>query len=115
MHRTSNIEHGTPDTALAATKDNVCVSGSPPGAARFPLSPLRCNKAGATRGQREKGWGDMRNLCNVRVIACLLPNRKKNRALTMNDLPPPDSHYLNAAAGWCGLGNTPRNHAPTRT
>ena len=23
----------------------------------------------------------------------------------MNDLTPPDSHYLNAAAGWCELGN----------
>jgi len=39
------------------------------------------------------------------VICWLLPNQKKNERRTMHELTPPDSHYLNAATGWCELGN----------
>jgi len=39
------------------------------------------------------------------VIGRLLPNQKKNEGRAMHELTPPDSHYLNAAAGWCELGN----------
>jgi tetratricopeptide (TPR) repeat protein len=39
------------------------------------------------------------------VISCLLPNQKKNEGRAMHELTPPDSHFLNAAIGWCELGN----------
>jgi len=35
----------------------------------------------------------------------ILPNQKKHDRQSMHDLEPPDSHYLNAATGWCELGN----------
>ena len=45
------------------------------------------------------------------VISCLLPNQKTNKGRAMHELTPPDSHYLNAAAGWCELGDFAESRA----